>query len=189
MKCYYETLGVETTATEGEIKKAYFKLAFKHHPDRNENSEESTKIFTELQSTYETLMDPQERAWYDDHKNSILKGGSNEIFFLNFFIKVDPDSKPEFVNLWTYFNSNAFSTYDEKDEENFYSVYSEAFDTISLEEKDFETKGKSIKKPPSFGDSKTSYSEALKFYNYWSTFNSIKSCGWVKEEETKNFNF
>eukprot|EP01080_Neovahlkampfia_damariscottae_P011077 gene11077-3783_t len=170
MKCYYETLGVEPTATESEIKKAYFKLAFKHHPDRNENSEESTKIFTQLQSAYETLMDPQERAWYDDHKNSILKG-------------VDPDEKPEFVNLWPFFNNNAFSTYDEGDEDNFYDVYSELFQTIYEEEKSFETKGKTIKKPPSFGDSKTSYSEAIQFYNYWSSFNSIKSYGWVDEHK------
>lgn len=75
-RCHYEVLGVDQKATPDQIKRAYFKLAMVHHPDKNENSEESTRIFTEIQTSYEVLSDPQERAWYDDHRTSILKGGN-----------------------------------------------------------------------------------------------------------------
>ena len=58
----YETLGVPKGASEDEIKKAYRKLAAKHHPDRGGN----TAKFQEIQSAYETLSDPQKRAHHDN---------------------------------------------------------------------------------------------------------------------------
>jgi DnaJ-class molecular chaperone len=49
-------LNIETTATESEIKSAYYKLAKEHHPDQNpENKEESTKKFQEIANAYEIL--------------------------------------------------------------------------------------------------------------------------------------
>ena len=58
----YETLGVPKGASEDEIKKAYRKLAAKHHPDRGGD----TAKFQEIQSAYETLSDPQKRAQHDN---------------------------------------------------------------------------------------------------------------------------
>ena len=62
----YTTLGVDTSSTENEIKKAYRKLALKHHPDRNPNNkEESETKFKEISKAYEILSDKSKRDNYD----------------------------------------------------------------------------------------------------------------------------
>lgn len=62
---YYKVLGVKTTATQAEIKSAYRKLARKSHPDLNPNSE-AGRQFALLSKAYHTLIDSQERAYYDE---------------------------------------------------------------------------------------------------------------------------
>ena len=62
---YYRILGVKTTASQAEIKSAYRKLARKSHPDLNKNSQ-AARDFDLVSKAYHTLIDPQERAYYDD---------------------------------------------------------------------------------------------------------------------------
>lgn len=62
---YYKVLGVKTNASQAEIKSAYRKLARKSHPDLNANSE-AGRQFALLSKAYHTLIDPQERAYYDE---------------------------------------------------------------------------------------------------------------------------
>ncbi len=62
---YYKTLGVEKTATEEEIKKAYRKLARKLHPDLNPNDVEANKKFQQINEANEVLSDPGKRKKYD----------------------------------------------------------------------------------------------------------------------------
>ncbi len=66
---YYETLGVPKNASEDDIKKAYRKLAMKHHPDRNQGDDarKSEEKFKEAKEAYEMLSDTQKRALYDQH--------------------------------------------------------------------------------------------------------------------------
>ncbi len=64
MSEYYEILGVPRDASEGDIKKAYRRLAMEYHPDRNASPEAEAK-FKELSEAYQVLSDPQKRAHYD----------------------------------------------------------------------------------------------------------------------------
>jgi len=63
---YYKTLGVTESASDGEIKKAYRKLAMQYHPDRNpENEKWANEKFKEVNEAYGVLGDPQKRKQYD----------------------------------------------------------------------------------------------------------------------------
>ncbi|MCC2638346.1 MAG: chaperone protein DnaJ [Moraxellaceae bacterium] len=64
---YYEVLGVAKTASADEIKKAYRKLAMKHHPDRNPDDKSAEDKFKEANEAYEMLSDEDKRAAYDRH--------------------------------------------------------------------------------------------------------------------------
>jgi len=62
---YYEILGIEKNASEAEIKKAFKRLAMKHHPDRNPDNKEAEEKFKEAKEAYEILSDAQKRSAYD----------------------------------------------------------------------------------------------------------------------------
>jgi molecular chaperone DnaJ len=62
---FYETLGVPKNASEDDIKKAYRKLAMKHHPDRNPDSKTAEAKFKEAKEAYEMLSDKEKRDAYD----------------------------------------------------------------------------------------------------------------------------
>ncbi len=73
---YYEVLGVSKSATADEIKKAYRRLAMKHHPDRNkDDGEAAEKKFKEAKEAYEVLKDDDKRAAYDRFGHDGLKMG------------------------------------------------------------------------------------------------------------------
>ncbi|NCF14370.1 MAG: molecular chaperone DnaJ [Gammaproteobacteria bacterium] len=73
---YYEVLGVSKSASADEIKKAYRRLAMKHHPDRNkDDSDASEARFKEAKEAYEVLKDGEKRAAYDQFGHDGVRGG------------------------------------------------------------------------------------------------------------------
>ena len=72
---YYEVLIISKSADEGEIKKAYRKLAMKYHPDRNPGDTEAEEKFKEISEAYEVLTDPAKRQVYDQYGHEGLQRG------------------------------------------------------------------------------------------------------------------
>src|SRR5205814_8161200 len=64
---YYKVLGLDKNATQDDIKKAYRKLARKHHPDLNPNDKEAHKRFQQINEANEVLSDPEKRKKYDQY--------------------------------------------------------------------------------------------------------------------------
>jgi len=72
---YYEVLGVQKNASDGEIKKAFRNLAKDNHPDKNPNDQAAETRFKEINEAYETLKDPQSRSAYDQFGHAASEGG------------------------------------------------------------------------------------------------------------------
>ncbi|KAJ1668239.1 hypothetical protein EV178_000584 [Coemansia sp. RSA 1646] len=137
--CYYDLLGVERSAGDSDLKKAYRKQALTWHPDKNHgNAEEATRIFAEIKEAYETLSDPQERAWYDNHREQILRGddymaaaADNDAYG-----QASKSSNVSYVStesLMRFFSVSSFSAFDDSST-GFYTVYRQLFDTLRNEE-------------------------------------------------------
>ncbi|MEY0406701.1 molecular chaperone DnaJ [Providencia rettgeri] len=72
---FYEVLGLERNASDKDIKRAYKRLAMKHHPDRNQGDKESEGKFKEIKEAYEVLSDEQKRAAYDQYGHAAFEQG------------------------------------------------------------------------------------------------------------------
>nr|XP_022313073.1 dnaJ homolog subfamily C member 21-like [Crassostrea virginica]XP_022313074.1 dnaJ homolog subfamily C member 21-like [Crassostrea virginica] len=176
MKCHYEVLGVERSATSDEMKKAYRKLALKWHPDKNpENVEECTREFRAIQQSYEVLSDPQERAWYDKHREQILRGG------MGHGDKYEDDS----LDVFQYFNTSCYCGFSD-DDQGFYAVYRVVFELLTEEDIEFMEDKESPQEIPGFGRSDSPYETIVKpFYDYWENYFTSKSYVWVEKYDTR----
>ncbi|MDQ3623795.1 MAG: molecular chaperone DnaJ [Verrucomicrobiota bacterium] len=73
---FYEVLGVSRGASDEDIKRAYRKLAVKHHPDKNPGDHSAEEKFKELGHAYDVLSDPEKRAAYDRYGHAAFAQGS-----------------------------------------------------------------------------------------------------------------
>ena len=169
-RCCYEILGVERDASDAEIKKSYRRLALKWHPDKNtDNSEESTRVFTEIQQAYEVLIDPQERAWYDKHREQIIRGGDDYV-----------DNS---INLMKYFSASVYCGFGD-DAQGFYAVYANVFEIITKEDAEF-ADGQDLE-VPEFGISTSDYEEVVQpFYAHWQSYSTLKSYVWLEKYDLR----
>jgi molecular chaperone DnaJ len=74
-RCYYESLSVERTATDIDIKAAFRKQAMQCHPDRNPGDHSAEHRFKEINEAYEILKDPDKRAAYDRYGHAAFEQG------------------------------------------------------------------------------------------------------------------
>src|ERR1700746_3235831 len=74
-RCYYESLAVERTATDGDIKAAFRKQAMQCHPDRHPGDKDAEHRFKEINEAYEVLKDPDKRAAYDRFGHAAFEHG------------------------------------------------------------------------------------------------------------------
>ncbi|CCE66160.1 hypothetical protein TPHA_0O01940 [Tetrapisispora phaffii CBS 4417] len=210
--CYYELLDVEMTASDADLKKAYRRKALQYHPDKNINNiKEATDIFANIRTAYEILSDPQERVWYDSHKNQILndepimEDGSYEV-----------DSRVTGVTteeLMMFFNSSLYTRFDDSPA-GVFQIAGKIFSRLAKDEivngrklglpkfdkyvddhfeEDINTLGyksacdKYIKEEndtqlfPVFGYSTTEYEHLKSFYKKWNSFNTLKTFSWKDE--------
>lgn len=167
----YEILGVETTVTESELKKVYKKLALQLHPDRNyQNPEAATKQFARVQAAYDVLIDPQERAWYDNHGSEGPGGPSQPEYggkitrAEELQIYLDPDFYAQYANDWAKFYHDVGRLFSQLAEEEHEAALDQGIEPPLLH---------------SFGKEDSPWENSAKlFYDSWNSFSSIKSFSW-----------
>ena len=139
--------------------------------------EETTRLFAEVQSAYEILSDPQERAWYDAHRDAFLQG-SDDASGEQFEHNVRVTTANDILKLFTLFNARV----DFSDSPTgFYGVLRETFDKLAKEEElacqwdDLDPVAY-----PSFGHASDGYDDVVRpFYAVWTGFSTRKSFSWA----------
>ncbi|KAK0611104.1 hypothetical protein B0T14DRAFT_439851 [Immersiella caudata] len=177
--CYYELLSVDRQATDDEIKKAYRRKALELHPDRNlDDTVNATRKFAEVQTAYEILSDPQERAWYDSHRDAILSG-DDEVSGGAPTDQAAANHTPAtaIFALMGRFNSSVPMT---DSPSGFFGILDIFFEKLASEETAAaEWDGAEVIDYPPFGKADDGYEAVAKpFYRIWSSFSTKKSFSW-----------
>ncbi|KAI5919682.1 DnaJ-domain-containing protein [Camillea tinctor] len=175
---YYNLLGVDRQASDEEIKKAYRKKALELHPDRNFGDvENATRKFAEVQSAYEVLSDPQERAWYDSHRDAILRGDD----------PADTEAVPQYHDVRLYTADDIYTLISrfnknvplDDSPNSFFTILQDTFDRLAQgEEAASEWDGLPPIHYPPFGSSKDDDKVAKVFYTRWMSFSTRLSFSW-----------
>jgi DnaJ family protein A protein 5 len=146
------------------------------HPDRNYgNVEEATKLFAEIQSAYEVLADPQERAWYDSHSDAFL--GTNESTNDQHSYNVRITTAEDVLNIFSKFSPRMeFSDAPT----GFFGGLREQFEQLALEERlACQWENRDPIDYPSFGLGDDDFENVVRpFYAAWTGFSTQKSFAW-----------
>lgn len=165
-----------STANRSSIKKAYRRKALELHPDRNFGDvENATRHFAEVQSAYQVLSDPHERAWYDSHRDAILR--DDHLAEDHFEHNIRVTSAQEIINLISKFTSNIPFT----DTPNgFFGILRSRFAALAKEEDAAcEWEGLELLEYPDFGVAEDTYEDTVRnFYSIWMAFGTKKTFSW-----------
>lgn len=148
-------------------------MALQWHPDKNpDNLQEAKLQFQLIQSAYDTLSDPQERAFYDRNRESILKGKAS-----------GEDRKPETMDLFAYFSTSCYSGFNDS-EKGFYTVYRKIFDRIAAKDMEYMDDEEEFV-IPNFGRSDTDLEDVSQFYGYWMSYCTQMSFAWADQYDVR----
>lgn len=168
-QCLYELLEIPQTASPTEIKKAYRLQALQNHPDKNPTNQEAAEyIFKKIQNAYDVLSDPHERAWYDSHRDQILRGkhpSSGDAEATTAASATD-------IDLFSYFSSTVYKGW--QGPTGFFAVFGAVFDALWKEELDA-MENEQMRPAPPFGGHQSQWDTVGTFYREWECFLSRKS--------------
>ena len=125
-----------------------------------------------FQNAYEVLSDPQERAWYDAHREAILQGGvgtGNE---------VDVGG----IDLFPYFSTSCYKGFGDNDE-GFYTIYRQVFENLEAEDKEFAPVNPD--QYPTFGHLSSEEMEWHKFYAFFTAYVTPRTYSWLDKYDTR----
>jgi len=174
--CHYELLHVSRDATADEVKKAYRQQALLLHPDKNMHRvHEATELFSRIQNAYQILSDPQERAFYDRHRDSIIRKQNSRA-----------TNSPTYSidDLMPFFDNSAFQGFSDGPR-GFFAVYRALFALLEDLEADAEAEAHAVAstghKPTtttqytSFGAKHTPFEPSLRvFYDKFMHFSTAR---------------
>ena len=129
--------------------------------------------FQAIQAAYDVLSDPQERAWYDDHRLAILRGNQGPTG-----VSSAGSGGVDIISLRAMGSSRAYAGFGD-DDGGFYAVYSALFDALNEEELALADVDKVAKSRPPFGGPDATEPEVRDFYSRWGSFTTAKSFAWV----------
>lgn len=141
-------------------------MALKYHPDKNpDNVDAAKEQFLLVQQAYDVLSDPHERAWYNNHREQILRGSK----------QYEDDS----LDVYSYFTATCYNGFG-ADEQSFYSVYARVFDQLAAEDIEFMETPEEYEMIPKFGTMNSDYETVVgPFYAYWQSYCTKKTYTWL----------
>lgn len=174
-ECFYDVLGIDRKADDDAIKKAYRQMALRNHPDKQteDNREAATARFQLISEAYEVLSNKQERAWYDSHREQILRCGDASLS--------GNGSHSTKEDIWKYFSTSCFGGKYDDSEGGFYKTYGALFEELThLERDEYDAESDDedhVTTFPAFGGSRAEWEDVQAFYTQWSNFQSTRRFG------------
>lgn len=191
-ECHYVVLGIAPTSTPEEIKRAYRQKALQLHPDKQKqvapgkSSHDAAAMFVRLNEAYRVLEDPQERAWYDRHREIIMRRSSvHSSGIPSTELRGDESgmarAQEHIDSLVRFMSATAYSGFGD-DKNGFFALFRDVFADIDDFEKEHAVATRRSQDKANafvettFGLKNTPYEPTLAdFYSHWLSFSTTRS--------------